>query len=183
LWRSSCWRVPSLAIVPAICCWLPASWSTLCRKRARPREARLPSDGRIAPRAEPAIASSPGRAAPRSWGNSGGVGVTLESIGTSPLSSSRFAVTGHHPVARPRPTRGGRTVQLMRCANVRVGLKPVVLWSSTRQIQGRIVGASKIARDITEQTRAREQIATLAREAEHRSKNLLASVQATVRLS
>src|SRR5262249_22038585 len=142
--------VPSLAIVPAICCWLPASRSTLCRKlasaagislsccnscfscaksslsccssgepvacgaaavcsgatcgtdavsganeascghevaiialaaspyhcqakvvptptentirkRTRPREALLPSDGRIAPKAEPAIASSPGR--------------------------------------------------------------------------------------------------------------------------
>ncbi len=46
-----------------------------------------------------------------------------------------------------------------------------------------IVGASKIARDITEQKLAQEQIATLAREAEHRSKNLLASVQATVMLS
>ena len=38
-------------------------------------------------------------------------------------------------------------------------------------------------RDITEQKRSQEQIATLAREAEHRSKNLLASVQATVNLS
>ena len=49
--------------------------------------------------------------------------------------------------------------------------------------EGRIVGASKIARDITEQRRNQELIATLAREAEHRSKNLLASVQATVHLS
>jgi PAS domain S-box-containing protein len=49
--------------------------------------------------------------------------------------------------------------------------------------EGTIVGASKIARDIGEQKRAREQIATLAREAEHRSKNLLANVQATVMLS
>jgi PAS domain S-box-containing protein len=55
--------------------------------------------------------------------------------------------------------------------------------SPVKDAQGRIVGASKIARDITEQKRAQEQIATLAREAEHRSKNLLASVQATVHLS
>src|SRR5262249_19219958 len=48
---------------------------------------------------------------------------------------------------------------------------------------GTILGASKIARDITAQKRAQEQIATLAREAEHRSKNLLANVQATVKLS
>ena len=45
------------------------------------------------------------------------------------------------------------------------------------------VGASKTARDITEQKRAQDQIATLAREAEHRSKNLLANVQAAVNLS
>jgi PAS domain S-box-containing protein len=55
--------------------------------------------------------------------------------------------------------------------------------SPVKNADGIIVGASKIARDITEQKRAQEQIATLAREAEHRSKNLLASVQATVMLS
>ena len=55
--------------------------------------------------------------------------------------------------------------------------------SPVKNSEGRIVGASKIARDITEEKRSQEQIATLAREAEHRSKNLLATVQATVRLS
>jgi PAS domain S-box-containing protein len=48
---------------------------------------------------------------------------------------------------------------------------------------GKIVGASKIARDITQQKRSQELISILAREAEHRSKNLLATVQASVRLS
>jgi PAS domain S-box-containing protein len=55
--------------------------------------------------------------------------------------------------------------------------------SPVRDAAGKIVGASKIARDITEQRRSQEQIATLAREAEHRSKNLLATVQAAVHLS
>jgi hypothetical protein len=55
--------------------------------------------------------------------------------------------------------------------------------SPVKNAEGKIVGASKIARDITEQKRSQEQIATLAREAEHRSKNLLANVQATVMLS
>ena len=55
--------------------------------------------------------------------------------------------------------------------------------SPVKNAEGKIVGASKNARDITEQKRTQEQIATLAREAEHRSKNLLATVQATVHLS
>jgi PAS domain S-box-containing protein len=55
--------------------------------------------------------------------------------------------------------------------------------SPVKNAHGKIVGASKIARDITEQKRARERIATLAREAEHRVKNVLASVQAAVNLS
>lgn len=55
--------------------------------------------------------------------------------------------------------------------------------SPVKTPQGKIVGASKIARDITEQRRISDQVATLAREAEHRSKNLLANVQAMVNLS
>src|SRR5262249_24893920 len=55
--------------------------------------------------------------------------------------------------------------------------------SPVRDDVGHIVGASKVARDITEQKRAQELIATLAREAEHRSKNLVANVQAIVMLS
>jgi len=55
--------------------------------------------------------------------------------------------------------------------------------SPVKNAEGKIVGASKISRDITEQKRNQEQIATLAREAEHRSKNLLSAIQATVHLS
>jgi PAS domain S-box-containing protein len=55
--------------------------------------------------------------------------------------------------------------------------------SPIKNAQGRIVGASAIARDITERKRNEEHIATLAREAEHRTKNILATVQATVHLS
>lgn len=55
--------------------------------------------------------------------------------------------------------------------------------SPVKDGEGTVVGASKIARDITAQKRSQELIVTLAREAEHRSKNLLANVQATVNLS
>ncbi len=55
--------------------------------------------------------------------------------------------------------------------------------SPVKNAKGEIVGASKIARDITEQRRSQEKIGMLAREAEHRSKNMLANVQAIVNLS
>jgi PAS domain S-box-containing protein len=55
--------------------------------------------------------------------------------------------------------------------------------SPIRNIHDKVIGASKIARDITEGKRREAQIAILAREAEHRAKNVLATVQATVHLS
>ena len=55
--------------------------------------------------------------------------------------------------------------------------------SPVKNSQGKIIGASKIARDITERKRSDAQMVTLAREAEHRTKNILATVQAAVRLS
>ena len=55
--------------------------------------------------------------------------------------------------------------------------------SPMRNAAGKIVCASKVARDITERKRTDVQIAILAREAEHRAKNVLATVQATVQLS
>jgi two-component sensor histidine kinase len=55
--------------------------------------------------------------------------------------------------------------------------------SPVRNAQGKIIDASKIARDITERKRSEAQIVNLAHEAEHRTKNILATVQATVRFS
>jgi hypothetical protein len=55
--------------------------------------------------------------------------------------------------------------------------------SPIRNAQGKVIGASKIARNITEHKRSQAQIINLAREAEHRTKNILATVLATVRLS
>jgi len=48
---------------------------------------------------------------------------------------------------------------------------------------GEVVGASKIARDITGRKQREAQITVLAREAEHRAKNVLATVLATIRLT
>jgi PAS domain S-box-containing protein len=55
--------------------------------------------------------------------------------------------------------------------------------SPVKNAEDKIVGASIIARDITERKRVEAQGVVLAREAEHRAKNILATVQATVHLS
>ena len=55
--------------------------------------------------------------------------------------------------------------------------------SPMRGVDGKVVGASVIARDITERKRSEAQISVLAHEAEHRAKNLLANVKAMVHRS
>jgi two-component system CheB/CheR fusion protein len=55
--------------------------------------------------------------------------------------------------------------------------------SPLKDSRGKIIGASKIARDISDRKKSEAQLALLAREAEHRTKNVLATVQAAVRLT
>jgi PAS domain S-box-containing protein len=55
--------------------------------------------------------------------------------------------------------------------------------SPVRGADGTVVGASVIARDITERKRSEAQISALAREAEHRAKNLFSNVKAMIHLS
>jgi PAS domain S-box-containing protein len=83
-------------------------------------------------------------------------------------------------IRRGEPIEHYKTIRQRKDAsliNVSLTVSPVI------DAQGKIIGASKIARDITDRKRNDEHIATLAREAEHRSKNILATVQATVSLS
>ena len=61
--------------------------------------------------------------------------------------------------------------------NVSLTISPI------KGAEGKVVGAVKIARDITRQKRAEAQVIVLAREAEHRAKNLLANVRSMVHLS
>jgi PAS domain S-box-containing protein len=65
------------------------------------------------------------------------------------------------------------------------GLRGVALVDieAVKDRDGNIVGAVNCFQDITERKRNEAQIVNLAREAEHRTKNILATVQATVRLS
>ena len=75
----------------------------------------------------------------------------------------------HYETVRQRKDRG--------LIDISLSVSPV------RDAQGKVIGASKIARDITEHKRSQAQIINLAREAEHRTKNILATVLATVRHS
>jgi PAS domain S-box-containing protein len=61
--------------------------------------------------------------------------------------------------------------------NVSLTISPI------KGAEGKVVGAVKIARDITQRKRTEAQVVILAREAEHRAKNLLANLRAMVRLS
>ncbi len=82
--------------------------------------------------------------------------------------------------------RGGERIdnyETVRCRKDGSTLAISLSISPVMDAGGKIVGAAKIARDITERKRAEERIATLGREAEHRAKNILATVRATVNLS
>ncbi len=68
-----------------------------------------------------------------------------------------------------RNTKDGRAI------NVSVTVSPI------RDEKGRVIGASKIARDVTTQKAHQEQIQLLMREANHRVKNILGVVQAIAR--
>lgn len=82
--------------------------------------------------------------------------------------------------------RSGRPVDHYETVRLRKDGSPVdisLTVSPVRNLSGKIIGASKIVRDISQRKRQEEHIMLLAREAEHRTKNILASVQAMIRLS
>jgi PAS domain S-box-containing protein len=82
--------------------------------------------------------------------------------------------------------RRGERVEHYETVRIRKDGSPIdvsLTVSPLKNADGKIIGASKIARDITERKRNESQITALAREAEHRARNVLATVQATVHLS
>ena len=82
--------------------------------------------------------------------------------------------------------RRGERIDHFETVRIRKDGSPVdisLTISPIRNAQGRITGASKIARDISERKQNEAKIELLAREAEHRTRNLLATVQATVNLT
>ena len=103
--------------------------------------------------------------------------------------SVTILIPADHPDEEPeildRIRRGERIhhYETIRIRKDGIPLNISLTVSPVRDSGGKIVGASKIARDITDRKRAEAQNQILAREAEHRTKNILATVQATVRLT
>jgi PAS domain S-box-containing protein len=113
-------------------------------------------------------------------------GYTAEEVVGQPITI--IIPQDRHDEERRILTRIRRGERIQHFETIRQHKRGSPIWvsltiSPVENAEGKIIGASKIARDITQQKRASDQIATLAREAEHRSKNLLANVQAMVHLS
>jgi PAS domain S-box-containing protein len=84
-----------------------------------------------------------------------------------------------------RVRRGGRVDNLETVRRRKDGslINVSLTISPIKGAEGKVVGVVKIARDITQRKRTEAQVVILAREAEHRAKNLLANVRAMVHLS
>jgi PAS domain S-box-containing protein len=113
-------------------------------------------------------------------------GYTAEEVIGKPITILIPSDRQHEePVILERLRRGERIEQFETVRQRKDGSLIMISLtvSPVTNAEGNILGASKIARDITERKRSEEQIVTLAREAEHRARNVLASVQAAVHLS
>jgi hypothetical protein len=95
-----------------------------------------------------------------------------------------------HPLGRAHSycdeelPRSGVPWTFLTMLSTRSRVDPISLCvSPVRDELGTIIGASKIARDITQRKQIERQVAILARKAEHRTRNILATVSATVELS
>lgn len=73
--------------------------------------------------------------------------------------------------------------ETVRCRKDGSAVEVSLTVSPVRNAEGRVIGASKIARDITERRRAERLQQTLVHELNHRVKNILATVQAIARQS
>ncbi len=83
-----------------------------------------------------------------------------------------------------RRIRSGERVEPFETVRLHKSGAPIevsVTISPVRDEGGRIIGASKIIRDVTELKRQKERVQLLLREVNHRSKNLLTLVQAVAR--
>jgi PAS domain S-box-containing protein len=123
-----------------------------------------------------------------SWNRSAELlfGYSAEEVIGKPITI--FIPTERHHEERAileRIKRGQRTEQYETVRRRKDGqsIDVSLTVSPVKNTRGEVVGASKIARDITERRRSEQRLAMLAEEAEHRTRNILAVVQSIVDLS
>jgi PAS domain S-box-containing protein len=127
------------------------------------------------------------RCAAELWGRSPKLGDPNERFcGSHRMFRPDGSLLAHHQCPMADVLRTGVAVQQQEVHIERpngsrgialVDIEPV------KDSEGNIVGAINCFQDITERKRSEAQIVNLAHEAEHRTKNILATVQATVHLS
>jgi len=82
--------------------------------------------------------------------------------------------------------RRGERIEHYETIRIRKDGRPIDISLSVSPVKdprGKIIGASKIARDVTDQKQTAARVTVLAREAEHRTRNILTTVQAAVSLT
>ncbi len=127
------------------------------------------------------------RRAAELWGRSPNLGDPNERFcGSYRMFRPDGSLLPHHQCPMADVLRTGVSVRAQEVHIERPnGLRGIALVDieALKDGDGNIIGAVNCFQDITERKRSEAQIVTLAREAEHRIKNILATVQATVRLS
>jgi PAS domain S-box-containing protein len=127
------------------------------------------------------------RRAAELWGRSPRLGDPNERFcGSYRMFSPDGSLLPHHQCPMADVLRTGVSVRQQEVHIERQdGLRGIALVDieALRDSDGNIVGAVNCFQDITERKQKDKQIATLAREVEHRAKNLLATVHAAVHLS
>ena len=176
----------SSAIVTGRCYVTPVSTSTspIERRPKKPRSAlcrssNLPTTLSWAPTSK--VSSQPGTIRPTRL-----YGYDTEEIIGKPVKVLLPEDRQHEEVNILERIRSGERVEHYETVRRRKdgGLVEVSLSvSPIKDIEGRVVGASKIARDISERRRAEEQERLLLREMNHRIKNLFALASGVVTLS
>jgi PAS domain S-box-containing protein len=153
------------------------------RQAAEEAQARLAaivtsSDDAIVAKTVDGIVTSWNEAAERLFGYSANemIGQSIRRLIPTDRQVEEDMILGR--IARGERLKSYETVRLTkdgRAINVSITISPM------RDKKGRIIGASKIARDVTARKAHEEQIHLLMREANHRVKNILCVVQAIAR--
>lgn len=127
------------------------------------------------------------RRAAELWGRAPELGDSNERFcGSHRMLRADGSLLPHHQCPMADVLRTGISVREQEVHIERPdGLRGIALVDieAIKDIDGNIVGAINCFQDITERKRSEAQMANLAHEAEHRTKNILATVLATVRLS